>query len=148
MHSVSAAALAVGTPFSPGGTATVTTTTTGTGGSTNGAGSNLDISTILKASQAISGEIVLADLLRSLMRIVIENAGARHGFLLLERDDRWLIEAEGNIDRDDIQILQSLPPDGRLSPAVVNYVARTRSHVVLEDAARHGQFTGDAFIRE
>ncbi len=148
MHSVSAAALAVGTPFSPGGTATVTTTSTGTGGSSDGAGASLDISTILKASQAISGEIVLADLLRSLMRIVIENAGARHGFLLLERDERWLIEAEGNIQRDDIQILQSLPPDGRLSPAVVNYVARTRSHVVLEDAARHGQFTGDAFIRE
>lgn len=148
MHSVSAAALAVGTPFSPGGTATVTGTTTTGGSSTDSAAGSLDISTILKASHAISGEIVLDDLLRSMMRIVIENAGARHGFLLLEKEDRWLIEAEGNIDRDDIKILESLPLDGRLSPAVVNYVARTRTHVVLENASRYGQFTGDAFIRE
>ena len=151
MHAVSAAALAVGTPFSPAGTATVASTTAGSASSStvsiDGA-SSLDISTILKASHAISGEIVLADLLRSMMRIVIENAGARHGFLLLETDGRWLIEAEGGIEQEDVKTLESMPLDGRLSPAIVNYVARTREHVVLEDAARYGQFTGDAFIRE
>ncbi|OAD22930.1 Serine/Threonine protein kinase and Signal Transduction Histidine Kinase (STHK) with GAF sensor, partial [Candidatus Thiomargarita nelsonii] len=46
-------------------------------------GSALDLSSILKASQTMAGEIELGRLLDKLMRIVIENAGAEKGFLLL-----------------------------------------------------------------
>jgi hypothetical protein len=39
----------------------------------------------MKASQALSGEIVLEKLLTRLIQIVIENAGAETGFLILEK---------------------------------------------------------------
>ena len=58
----------------------MTTTTTGTRTS-----SVLDLTSVLKASQAISGEIVLNKLLANLMRVVIENAGAEKGYLILDK---------------------------------------------------------------
>ncbi len=103
----------------------------------------LDITTIIKASQTISGEIVLDKLLTRLMEIVIENAGAQKGFLLLEEDHAWHIRAEsGNLP----QPAEGADP-GMLFPiTLINYVARTREPIVLGDASLEGQFTRDRCI--
>jgi tetratricopeptide (TPR) repeat protein len=45
----------------------------------------LDVETVVKASQAMSGEIVLENLIRKLMVIAVEHAGAERGVLLLPR---------------------------------------------------------------
>ncbi|MEG4212345.1 AAA family ATPase [Microcoleus sp. S13_B4] len=122
-------------------TATVTTT---------GLVNHLDISTVMKASQAISGQIMLDKLLSSLMKILMENAGAQRGYLILSSQGKLLVEAEGVINSEQITVLQSLPVEDcqELSSAIVNYVARTQESVVLDDAARSGQFTNDPYIRK
>lgn len=114
----------------------------------------LDLATVMKASQAISGEIVLDRLLEKLMRIVIENAGAQWGLLLLEHEGNLWIEAEGVADREEVVLHQSRPaeamgPDGLpLAPAaIINYVKRTRESLVLGDAASHEQFQADPYVR-
>ncbi|EGK84129.1 serine/threonine protein kinase [Microcoleus vaginatus FGP-2] len=84
------------------------TTTTPTTTSTN-LGETLDLATVMKASQAISGEIVLSKLLERLMKIAIENAGAQKGFLILEKAGNWAIEAEGSVNEDEISVLRSHP---------------------------------------
>ncbi len=43
----------------------------------------LDLASVLKASQAISGQLVLSELLTALMQSVIENAGAQVAYLIL-----------------------------------------------------------------
>ncbi|MEJ2626923.1 MAG: histidine kinase, partial [Pseudolabrys sp.] len=48
---------------------------------------DIDIHAIIQASQAISGQILLDNLLKTLMRIVLENAGAQQGYLLLIRKE-------------------------------------------------------------
>lgn len=110
----------------------------------------LDLPSVMKASQAISGEIVLDALLSKMMRIVIENAGAERGVLILEKGGRWFIEAEGSINQEEVKVLQSIPieghPDVPLPTTLVNYVARTRQNVVLNDASQEGQFTQDDYI--
>jgi C4-dicarboxylate-specific signal transduction histidine kinase len=108
----------------------------------------LDLSTVMKASQAISSEIVLDRLLKKLMRIVIENAGAQRGFLILEDRNQLFIEAEGAVDKEDVIAMQSVPVDtnSELSMAIVNYVARTQESVVLHDAAGEGLFRADAYV--
>lgn len=123
------------------------TTTTLTG---SGSGSNLDIATVMKANQAISGEIVLDKLLSSLMKILIENAGAQKGYLILASQGKLLIEAEGTIDSAQVTVLQSLPIENCqiLSEAIVNYVARTKESVVLNEANREGQFINAPYIKE
>ncbi len=115
----------------------------------------LDLATVMKASQAISSEIELDKLLETLMQILIQNAGAQFGFLILEEAGELLIEAAGTVD-GRVLVLQSMPiefvkPDGempRLSSAIANYVFRTQQSVVLHDASREGNFTNEGYIKD
>ena len=114
----------------------------------------LDLATVMKASQTISGEIVLENLLAKLMKTAIENGGAQKGFLILKKDGKWAIEAEGKIDSDDVSILQSISIDSvdidRQTPilpvAVFNYVARIHQNLVLNNATEEEQFIRDPYI--
>ncbi|HEY9302029.1 MAG TPA: AAA family ATPase, partial [Phormidium sp.] len=128
---------------------TKNTTTTATV-TTAGAGSNLDIATVMKASQAISGEIMLDKLMSSLMKILMESAGAQRGYLILPTQGKLLIEAAGTINSQQVTVLQSIPVEHcqELSSAIVNYVSRTQESVVLDEAFREGQFTNDPYIRK
>src|SRR6202008_2017809 len=47
----------------------------------------LDVDTVVKASQALSSEIVLPKLIEKLMRIAVEHAGAERGLLIFLRGD-------------------------------------------------------------
>ncbi len=126
----------------------VGSTLTMTDESTSSSHGAFDFLSVMKASQAISSEIVLEKLLRLLLNVVIENAGARRGVLLLERDGALLIEAEGTAQSDRYEVLQSRHIDGRddLSASVVNYAARTRESIVLHDASDDGRFANDPYI--
>lgn len=113
--------------------------------------SRLDLSTVIKASLALSGEMVLDNLLSKLMRIVIENAGAQRGLLIMEQQGQWAIEAQGTVDEGEITIVKSVPMKQfhtrPLIPlSIVNYVARIRESVVLDDAAYVGQFIRDDYV--
>jgi PAS domain S-box-containing protein len=132
-------------PIQPG----IKTTKTTASVTTTGSGSNLDITTVMKASQAISGEIMLDKLMSSLMKILMESAGAQRGYLILSSQGKLLIEAEGKIDDTPVTVLQSISVENcqELSSAIVNYVARTQESVVLDDAFREGQFTNDPYIQ-
>ncbi|MDP5018948.1 MAG: AAA family ATPase, partial [Dolichospermum sp.] len=127
----------------------VSKNTTLVGVTSSGSNTNLDIASIIKASQAISGEIMLDKLLSSLMKILIENAGAQTGFLILEHQGRFLIEAEGQIDIDQVIVLQSLPLENsnKFSVSIIRYVVRTQETIVLNNATKEGQFTNDYYVQ-
>ena len=110
----------------------------------------LDLNTVIKASQALAGEIVLDKLLTQMMRIVIENAGAQTGFLILERGGEWVIEAEGDVDRSGALALQAVSVEASqaVSTGIIHYVARTQENIVLNDAANKGDFSGDPVIQQ
>lgn len=111
--------------------------------------SNLDLATFMKASQAISGEIMLDKLLATLMKIVIENAGAEKGYLILEQQNKLFIVAKGTVDSEQVKLLQSLDVDicGKVPTAIINYVVRTQETVVLNHASLEGGFTQDSYIQ-
>ncbi len=107
---------------------------------------HLDLGTVLKATRAISGEIVLSRLLEELLKIVLENAGAQRCMLLL--DEEGGLTVEGEISSDKIIVLQSAPIEDypALPRSIINYVLRTRNSVVLDDAMHDGEFTQDAYL--
>ena len=107
----------------------------------------LDLGAVVRASLVLSGEIVLARLLERIMQIVLENAGAQRGFLIMKEGARLTIEAEGTLDRQ-AAVIPALPVEESqgLSPAIVSYVARMRESVVLRDAAKEGLFTSDPYV--
>jgi PAS domain S-box-containing protein len=119
-------------------------------------GSALDLATVMKASQAISGEIELEQLLNSLMKILIENAGAQRGCLILDSAGTWMIKAVGEVisgvDANPTgvpitQISQSIPIDGHVPASIIHYVERTKESVVLHDATQDQNFSHDPYIQ-
>ncbi|MEN9565408.1 MAG: hypothetical protein RLZZ69_604, partial [Cyanobacteriota bacterium] len=110
-------------------------------------GEVLDLATIIKASQAISSEIVLDKLLARLMKILIESAGAQIGCLILETEGQLLIEASGSVDADDVTVIKSLPIRGCLPTSIINYVARTQKTVLKNNAVRESDFNQDPYLK-
>ena len=109
--------------------------------------SMLDLTTVLKASTAISGEIVLKNLLRTMMKIVIENAGADRGILLLNHDSALLIQARYD-GADDIEVLQGTPiGSGELvAESVIQYVNNAHESVVVNNARNDERYANDPYI--
>ncbi|MBD1865440.1 MULTISPECIES: AAA family ATPase [Trichocoleus] len=111
----------------------------------------LDLAAVLKASQAISSEIELDQLLRSLMQILIETAGAQTGCLILENAGEWAIEAACELSQGEnvctTRVLQSLPTTNHLPESIIQYVIRTHESVILNDATREGNFIHDPYIQ-
>ncbi|MCK6501877.1 AAA family ATPase [Myxococcota bacterium] len=107
----------------------------------------LDLATVTKASTAIAGELVLDRLLDRLMRILLENAGARRAVLLLPREGGLRIAAVGSVEDGQVQVLDE-PVPGRvpLATAVLNYVARTLEDVVIADCRTSQRFAGDTWL--
>jgi PAS domain S-box-containing protein len=108
----------------------------------------LDLASVLKASQALAGEIVLEKLLKNMMAIVLENAGAERGCLLLPQQEDWLIEAEIQVDSGEVPVLQAIPLERypQIATTIIRYVARSQKVVVLNNATVEGLFTRDPYI--
>jgi histidine kinase len=110
----------------------------------------LDLASVLKSAQAISGEIRLEQLLHRLLRVLIENAGAERGLLVLQDERGPRVKAEALSEDEGVQVSAQSVPLGEamsLSAGIVEYVLRTGESVVLADAARGGAFVHDPYVR-
>ncbi|APR87740.1 High-affnity carbon uptake protein Hat/HatR [Minicystis rosea] len=108
---------------------------------------SLDMASVVKASQAISGEIVLDELLDRLLAVVLENAGAQRGSVILKRDGCLVVVASiAAADRGASFTDAPVETSAELSRLIVQYVARTQQSVVLNDAAREGMFKDDPYV--
>ena len=111
-------------------------------------GRRFDFATILKTSQAISGEIDLDRLLTRLLALAMENAGARKGFWILPRDQQWLVLAETDPEAGSGEALTATPlsESAAVPQRIVRYVIRSGETLVLHDAAMEGRFRRDPFV--
>ncbi len=111
---------------------------------------HLDLATVLKVSQAVSGEIVLEKLLDTLMRTAIEHAGAQRGLLIAPRGTEQRIEAEATTRGDVVSVVLRDEPmaAAALPESIVHYVVRTREAVILDDASAETPFAADAYLRQ
>lgn len=130
-------------------------TTTTDSSANDKSSSALDLAAVIKASQVISGEIELDKLLTALMKILMENAGAQLGYLILysppdsqNSEGEWLIEAAGSITSEQITVLQSLSLENRLPISLINYVTRTKESIVLSNAFHSDKFLNDPYIQK
>jgi PAS domain S-box-containing protein len=111
---------------------------------------HLDLATIIKVSQAVSGEIVLEKVLDTLMRTAVEQAGAERGLLILSRETEPRIAAEATTTGDavHVQLREQQVTASVLPEAILHYVLRARENVVLDDAATQPMFAADPYIRQ
>ncbi len=111
----------------------------------------LELAAVVKASHAVSEEIELDRLIETLMKIVLEHAGAERGLLVLFPGDEPRIAAEATTSRGTVAV--TLRRTAAVTPAelpesVLRYAMRTRQSVILDDAAASTGFSADAYVRE
>jgi predicted ATPase/anti-anti-sigma regulatory factor len=106
----------------------------------------LDAAAVIRAAQAIAGELVPARVIDQLLRIVAQAAGAERGHLVVERDGRWIVRARIGERGVDTDLEQPLDDADDLAAGVVRHVVRTRAPVVLADAARDPVFGLDPYV--
>ncbi|HUB15599.1 MAG TPA: ATP-binding protein, partial [Acetobacteraceae bacterium] len=108
----------------------------------------LDAATVVKASQALSGEMLMPRLIERLMTIALQNAGADRGLLILPHDGDYRVEAEAEASGASV-VLRRGPGAGPTFPeAIVRYVIRSHERVILDDATKPNLFSDDAYLSE
>jgi len=103
---------------------------------------HLDLATVIKVSQVVSGEMVMEKLIDRLMRAAIEHAGAERGLLIVSQGDELHTQAVAATSGEDVSggaARQHAHPR-RAAESLVRYVMRTRETVLLEDAASQNPF--------
>jgi PAS domain S-box-containing protein len=110
----------------------------------------LDVETVVKASQALSSEIVLPRLIEKLMRIAVQHAGAERGLLILLEGEKPQIEAEATTGhgRVEVTVRQTVITPIHLPNSTLQYVIRTREPVVLDDASVGNLYSEDEYVRQ
>jgi GAF domain-containing protein len=108
---------------------------------------HLDFATVVKVSQAVSGEMMLDKLIDALMRLAIEHAGAERGLLLLSRGNDLRQEAEATTSGDGIIVRRQDEAAAALPDSIVHYVMRSREIMLLDDASAHPTYSSDSYVR-
>ena len=110
---------------------------------------SIDFMAILKLTQTIASEMQFDKLLKKLLQIVLENAGAQRSVLVIKKDNSWLIEAEGTIEQQRIWLAdaKSIETRSDLPLTVINYVQRTNEAVLIQDVANDIQFL-DPYLQQ
>lgn len=121
------------------GTSIVTTTT-------DSNSNTLDLTTVLKASQVISEEMVLPKLLKKMMSIVIESAGAEKGWLILKKGTEWVVQAKGSIDEDDVSATP-VESFNTLSMTLIQSVIANKKPVVFANPDKLPEFLNDSYMQ-
>jgi PAS domain S-box-containing protein len=106
----------------------------------------LDLLAVVKASQAISQEIILGDLITTLMRVVLESAGAETAALLLPQGAELTVAALARVDGPRVEVRRpgaDFALAAELPLSVLNYVLRSKERVLLTDASRTNAFSAD-----
>lgn len=108
----------------------------------------LDLYSIMKAATAISGEVQLDKLIKKLVKIAVENAGAQQGYLVLIKEGEFFIEAESSIIKEEDVIVQSVPLKGNelVAESIVQFVYVTKENLVIDNSIQHPHFSYDPVI--
>jgi PAS domain S-box-containing protein len=111
---------------------------------------HLELATVIKVSQAASGEIHSERLIERIMQTAIEQAGAERGLLILSAGGEHRVAAEATIGSDAVQVQLSdaLVDAAMLPESVLYHVLRTRENLFLDDASTEPMSAGDPYVRQ
>jgi predicted ATPase/class 3 adenylate cyclase/GAF domain-containing protein len=114
--------------------------------------SSLDLASIMKASQAISGEIVLSHLWQTTMRIMLENAGGQWGVFVIRREEKLILEGHCQIDASGRPTILELTPEisadsEQLPTTIIYQVLNTNKPIILSDATQCRFYAHDLYIQ-
>ncbi|MBW4519364.1 MAG: AAA family ATPase [Scytolyngbya sp. HA4215-MV1] len=93
----------------------------------------LDLTTILKASQSLSGTIQLDELLHQLTQIILQNSGSdRYALIRPDRQGQWQVQTIATPEATQL-CSEPLEQHPNLPVKLIQYVKNTREVVVIDD---------------
>ncbi len=109
----------------------------------------LDLATVVRVSQVVTGEIDFNKLIDVLMKTALEHAGGERGLLILPPGPGDWIEAEAALAPDTTVVRRpnERVSASKLAESVFLYVMRTRESLLLDDASRQEPFAADEYVR-
>jgi GAF domain-containing protein len=110
---------------------------------------HLDLATVIRMSQAVAGELLLNRLVKTLMTITIEHAGADRGLLVLPHGDDLRVEAEAKsmAERVSVRLVGEGDPAPVMPASILAHVRRTQKHVILDDGREKTPFSAERYLR-
>ena len=111
-------------------------------------GSGFDMATVIKASRILTGETTFPELLKKIMKIMLESFGAQRGVLVCYEKEHWQLKIAGSTDKNGTELLDNvdLESQNSVSSAIINYVIQTKCDLILNDAQHEGMFTDDEYV--
>ena len=109
----------------------------------------LDMQSVFKASQMISGELVPEKLFKSTLQVLMENTGAQRGFLLEDQEGQVAILAqkdESYAESKENLVPQNSPDYPAFPLSLVNTAWRTNEAIVIDNASKINHFSSDPYI--
>ncbi len=115
----------------------------------------LDLHSLLKANQLLAKEIHLDSLLRKMLVVLLENAGAELGYIVLVDDDQLIVEVSGG-SSENRQFNSELirKPLGELCrrefpilpSAIIEYVQLTGTTLLMNNPAADQRFSNSRYL--
>jgi GAF domain-containing protein len=116
----------------------------------------MDLDSIISASQTLSAETDLEQLLTRMMNLVMANSGAEKAVLLLKQETDWLVQARSDVTSAEHEILCNLsydPADSDNEAFIVpervfQYCRRSKDVLVVGEAHLDQRFAEDRMIQK
>lgn len=112
-------------------------------------GDSLDILSVVKSCQIIGNEIDMSKLLSQIVFLLIENAGAERGHILLKNDDQLILRATSTgANPEDVNIVSKKVDEVEtVSISLVKHVARTLETVIIDNAQENEMVRNDMYVK-
>ena len=118
----------------------------------------LDLHSLLKANQLLSEDLRLESLLQKMMEVLLENAGAEKGAILLLDESKIMVEVTGRSTRG-IQPANctrvSMPLEvvcdndrPQLPDSIIRHVLQTRETIIINRPSRDVRFGYDHYLQQ
>ncbi|MCB0656772.1 MAG: AAA family ATPase [Saprospiraceae bacterium] len=123
--------------------------TTVTSTTKSGSLPSLDLHSLMKATMALSGEVIMEKLLHQLLAVVLEAAGAERSLLIAGKEDEgFFVEADGSINDTDWSILHHRAiPEATVPAELIQYVLRTKKTLVISHASNDDAWKEVPYIK-
>ncbi|MBP2227677.1 putative ATPase/two-component sensor histidine kinase [Azospirillum agricola] len=109
-----------------------------------------DLAALLETLRAVSDQASVERLTTTLLTLVLEQAGASRGLLILARDGRLRVEAEAStgLDGVSVRLVQEDADRLALPHAMIHAAIRDQETLIVDDTRLPGPFSADPYVRD
>lgn len=110
----------------------------------------LDLKSIKRANESLLSEIELDSLLKSLLKILLENTGADYAVIINNEEGNYFVQAKGSSDTKEFELLDSVKLEEceDIPADLISYSITTKKPVTTDDINRNTRFGKSDYFKK